>query len=81
MHFKMDYISADGSAQRAAIGTLGVHGGDGSMLVGDRAHVLAVVHLPRPGAERLRLLAPARLAAVRAPWTRPPPTRASRPIR
>jgi hypothetical protein len=41
LHFKMDYISSD-STKSSGYGTLGVKGGDGSMLVGDRAHVLAV---------------------------------------
>jgi hypothetical protein len=41
LHFKMDYISPD-SSKSCGYGTLGVKGGDGAMLVGDRAHVLAV---------------------------------------
>jgi hypothetical protein len=41
MHFKIDLISASGTAA-CGQGTLGVLGGDGSVLVGDAAHVLAV---------------------------------------
>jgi hypothetical protein len=41
LHFKMDYISPD-SSKSCGYGTLGVKGGDGSMLVGDPRHVLAV---------------------------------------
>ena len=41
MHFKMDYISPD-SSRSCGYGTLGITGGDGAMLVGDPAHVLAV---------------------------------------
>jgi hypothetical protein len=41
LHFKMDYISADAS-KSCGYGTLGVHGGDGTMIVGNPAYVLAV---------------------------------------
>ena len=41
LHFKMDYISADPS-QPCGYGTLGVHGGDGTMIAGNPAYVLAV---------------------------------------
>ncbi len=41
MHFKIDLATAD-PASPCGYGTLGVNGGDGSVLVGDAAHVLAV---------------------------------------
>jgi hypothetical protein len=41
LHFKMDYISAN-TARMCGYGTLGVNGGDGHMLVGNPAYVLAV---------------------------------------
>jgi hypothetical protein len=41
MHFKVDLATADADSP-CGYGTLGVSGGDGSMLVGDPAHVLAV---------------------------------------
>lgn len=41
MQFKMDYIEADPSAP-SGYATLGVHGGDGSVTVGDAAHVIDV---------------------------------------
>jgi hypothetical protein len=42
MQFKMDYISADPSTP-SGYATLGVWGGDGSMIMGDEAHVLGVM--------------------------------------
>jgi len=41
LHFKMDYVTADAS-QACGYGTLGVTGGDGSVIAGNPAHVLAV---------------------------------------
>jgi hypothetical protein len=41
LHFKMDYIT-ENPARMCGYGTLGVHGGDGLMLVGNPAYVLAV---------------------------------------
>jgi hypothetical protein len=41
MNFKIDLITADASAA-CGFGTLGVTGGDGSMIVGNAEHVLAV---------------------------------------
>lgn len=41
MHFKVDFVSAD-PASPCGYGTLGVAGGDGSLLQGDPAHVLSV---------------------------------------
>jgi hypothetical protein len=41
LHFKIDYISADAS-RPCGYGTLGVTGGEGKMLVGNAASVLAV---------------------------------------
>jgi len=40
LHIKIDYISADPS-RSCGYGTLGVQGGDGTVLVGNPAHVLA----------------------------------------
>jgi hypothetical protein len=42
MQFKMDYISPDSNAP-SGFGTLGVWGGDGSMIQGDEAHILEVM--------------------------------------
>src|SRR5690242_7067674 len=41
LHFKLDYISEDAS-RPCGYGTLGVNGGDGKMLVGSAASILAV---------------------------------------
>lgn len=41
LHFKMDYIS-ELATRSCGYGTLGVKGGDGSMITGNPAHVLAV---------------------------------------
>jgi hypothetical protein len=41
LHFKMDYIT-NLASRSCGYGTLGVKGGDGSMIVGDGANVLAV---------------------------------------
>jgi hypothetical protein len=41
MHFKIDLVTADPSSA-CGFGTLGVEGGDGEVLQGDPAHVLAV---------------------------------------
>ncbi len=41
MHFKIDLIEADASAPCGAA-SAGVSGGDGAMLIGDEAHVLAI---------------------------------------
>lgn len=41
LHFKLDYVSADAS-RPCGYGTLGVSGGEGKMLVGSAASVLAV---------------------------------------
>jgi hypothetical protein len=41
MHFKVDFVSPD-PKKPCGYGTLGVKGGDGSMIVGNAAHVLAV---------------------------------------
>jgi hypothetical protein len=41
MNFKIDFITADPNSP-CGFGTLGVAGGDGSMITGDPAHVLAV---------------------------------------
>ena len=41
LHFKMDYITADPS-KPCGYGTLGIKGGEGTMIVGNPAYVLAV---------------------------------------
>jgi hypothetical protein len=41
MNFKLDYITAEASSP-CGFGTLGVAGGDGSMISGNAAHILAV---------------------------------------